>query len=59
MERLTDIAQGKLDEDNDQEASASDDENAEASGPDVADTNETTDAGDGESTTGDQAGERE
>ena len=59
MERLTDIAQGKLDEDNDEGASATDDEPEQASEPDTAETVATTDASDGEATAGDQAGERE
>ncbi len=59
MERLTDIAQGKLDEDNDEEASAAGDESAAAGEADATDTSETTDTSDGEPTAGDQAGERE
>ena len=59
MERLTDIAQGKLDEDNDEGTSATDDEPDQAGEPDTAETVATTDASDGEATAGDQAGERE
>ena len=59
MERLTDIAQGKLDEDNDEGTSATDDEPDQAGEPDTAETVATTDASDGETTAGDQAGERE
>ncbi len=59
MERLTDIAQGKLDEDNDEGTSATDDEPDQAGEPDTTETVATTDASDGETTAGDQAGERE
>ena len=59
MERLTDIAQGKLDEDNDEGTSVTDDEPDQAGEPDTAETVATTDASDGEATAGDQAGERE
>ncbi len=59
MERLTDIAQGKLDEDSETEASAADDESENDSEPDTAETVATTDASDGEATAGDQAEERE
>ena len=59
MERLTDIAQGKLDEDNDEGTSATDDEPDQAGEPDTAETVATTDASDGETTAGDQAEERE
>ena len=59
MERLTDIAQGKLDEDNGEEVSATDDESGQNSEPDTAETVATTDASDGEATAGDPAGERE
>ncbi len=55
LERLTDIAQGKLSE----EAGAAEDESAEASEPDAADVDETTNASDGEATAGDVAEERE
>ena len=55
MERLTEIAQGKLDEDGGAEAS----ETAEASEPDAADADEITNASDGEATAGDGAEERE
>ena len=55
MERLTEIAQGKLDEDGGAETSAT----AEAIEPDAADANETTNASDGEATAGDEAEERE
>ena len=56
---LTDIAQGKLDEDSEAEASAADDESEHDSEPDTAETVATTDASDGEATAGDQAEERE
>ena len=59
MERLTDIAQGKLDEDNGEEVSATADESGQNSEPDTAETVATTDASDGEATAGDPAGERE
>ncbi len=59
MERLTDITQGKLDEDSDEEASTADDESEPASEPETAETVATTDASDGEATAGDQAEERE
>ena len=59
MERLTDIAQGKLDEDSETEASAADDESENDSEPDTAETVATTDASDGEATAGDEAEERE
>ncbi|MDE2788604.1 MAG: trigger factor [Chloroflexota bacterium] len=65
MERLTDIAQGKLGEDGSAEAGAADGEIEPASEPDTAETPdaaetiETTDASDGETTVGDQAEERE
>ena len=59
MERLTDIAQGKLDEDADAPASGTDDEPEQDSEPDDAETVATTDASDGEATAGDQAEERE
>lgn len=59
MERLTDIAQGKLDEDGAAEASAADGETEEAGEPAAADEVETTDASDGEATAGDEAEERE
>ena len=59
MERLTDIAQGKLDEDGSAEAGSADGETEQASEPDTAETVATTDASDGEATAGDQAGERE
>ncbi len=55
MERLTEIAQGKLDEDGGAEASAT----SEAMEPDAPDANETTNASDGEATAGDEAEERE
>lgn len=51
MERLTDIAQGKLDEDSEAEASAADDESGQDSEPDAVETVETT--------AGDEAEERE
>ena len=51
MERLTDIAQGKLDEDSEAEASAVDDESGQDSEPDAVETVETT--------AGDEAEERE
>lgn len=59
MERLTDITQGKLDEDGDVEASATDEEPEPAGEPDAVETIETTDASDGVATAGDQAEERE
>ena len=59
MERLTDIAQGKLDEDGSAEAGSADGETEQAGEPDTAETVATTDASDGETTAGDQAGERE
>ena len=59
MERLTDIAQGKLDENSETEASAADDESEHDSEPDAAETVATTDASDGEATAGDEAEERE
>ena len=62
MERLTDIAQGKLDEDGGAEASAADAEGVLADEPDDPDDEvaiETTDASDGETTAADQAEERE
>ena len=59
MERLTDIAQGKLDEDGSAEAGSADGETEQASEPDTAETVATTDASDGEATAGDQVGERE
>lgn len=59
MERLTDIAQGKLDEDSETEASAADEESENDSEPDTTETVATTDASDGEATAGDQAEERE
>ena len=59
MERLTDIAQGKLDENSETEASAADEESEHDSEPDAAETVATTDASDGEATAGDEAEERE
>lgn len=59
MERLTDITQGKLDDDNDNEAGAADGESDSASEPDAAETVETTNASDGDATSGDEAEERE
>lgn len=59
MERLTDIAQGKLDEDDSAEDGAADGETEQASEPDATETIETTDASDGEATAGEQAEERE
>ena len=59
MERLTDITQGKLDDDNDNEAGAADGESDSASEPDAAETVETTNASDGDATAGDEAEERE
>ena len=59
MERLTDITQGKLDDDNDNEAGAADGESESASEPDAAEPVETTNASDGDATAGDEAEERE
>ena len=59
MERLTDIAQGKLDEDGAAEASAAGGETEEVGEPSAADEIETTDASDGEATAGNEAEERE
>ena len=59
MDRLTDIAQGKLGEDDGAEASATSDDGAESIEPDAANADETTNAGDGEATAGDEAEERE
>ena len=59
MDRLTDIAQGKLDEDSEAEAGATDDTTAETAEPAAAEDVETTDASDGEATEVDQADERE
>ena len=59
MERLTDITQGKLDDDSDNEAGAADGESESASEPDAAETVETTNASDGDATAGDEAEERE
>ena len=59
MERLTDIAQGKLAEDGSAEAGAADGETEPAGEADAAETIETTDASDGETTAGDQAEVRE
>ncbi len=59
MERLTDIAQGKLDEDGDAEAGAAEDASESAGESEAVETVATTDAGDGEATAGDEAEERE
>ena len=59
MDRLTDIAQGKLDEDSEAEAGATDDTTDETAEPAAAEDVETTDASDGEATAVDQADERE
>ena len=59
MERLTDITQGKLDDDSDNKAGAADGESESASEPDAAETVETTNASDGDATAGDEAEERE
>ena len=59
MERLTDITQGKLDDDSENEAGAADGESESASEPDAAETVETTNASDGDATAGDEAEERE
>ncbi len=63
MERLTDIAQGKLDEDGDTSASAADEATAQAGEPDAyepdaSESAETTDESDGDATAGNQAEER-
>jgi len=59
MERLTDIAQGKLGEDNGEEAGATDGEPDQAGGADAEEIVETTNASNGEATAGDEAEERE
>ena len=59
MERLTDIAQGKLDEDGNAEAGVADEESEQTGEPDAPDAVPTTDASDGEATASDQAEERE
>ena len=59
MERLTDIAQGKLAEDGEAEAGAGDDEPDDAGEADAAETVETSNASDEETTAGDEAEERE
>ncbi len=59
MERLTDIVQGKLNEDSDDEAGATADESEPTNGPDAAEAVETTNASDGDATAGDEAEERE
>lgn len=59
MERLTDIAQGKLGEDNGEEAGATDGEPDQAGEADAEEIVETTNASNGEATAGDEAEERE
>lgn len=59
MERLTDITQGKLDEEGEAEASAAGDEPEETSEPVAADAAETTGESDGEATAEDQAEAKE
>jgi trigger factor len=59
MERLTDIAQGKLDEEGNGEASAADNEADQANESDAAEPVETTDESDGDATAGDQTENRE
>ena len=59
MERLTDIAQGKLAEDGGAQATAEDDEPDETDEADATETVETTDASYDETTAGDEAEERE
>ena len=59
MERLTDIAQGKLDEDSEAQASAADDESDQSGEADAEETADTTNVSDGDANAGDEADERE
>ena len=59
MERLTDITQGKLDEEDEAAASAATEEAEESGEPDAAETVETTSESDGDATAEDQAEAKE
>ncbi len=59
MERLTDIAQGKLDEETNEDEAASDSGADEAGEPDAAEPVETTNESDGDTAAGDQVEEQE